>query len=75
MPDIITEKKVFIATISNSLSVLIKFLYNILEKEIINFKILNGIPLIYELDNNLNQLNDINDIIKIYIYSFVYFIN
>jgi len=56
LPDIKQGKKVLITAHSNSLRALIKHLDDISEQEIINFKIRNGVPLIYELDNNLKPI-------------------
>ena len=56
LPDIKSGKKVLITAHSNSLRALIKYLDNISEQEIVNFRIRNGVPLIYELDDNLKPV-------------------
>ena len=56
LPDIKSGKKVLITAHSNSLRALIKYLDNVSEQEIINFDIRNGVPLIYELDDNLKPV-------------------
>ena len=55
LPDIKQGKKVLITAHSNSLRALIKHLDDVSDQDIINLKIRNGVPLIYELDNNLKQ--------------------
>ena len=56
LPDIKQGKKVLITAHSNSLRALIKHLDDISDQDIINLKIRNGVPLIYELDNNLKPI-------------------
>ncbi len=55
-PQIRAGKKVIIAAHGNSLRALIKHLDNISDQDILNYNIPTGIPLIYELDNNLKPL-------------------
>lgn len=55
-PQIKAGKKVIIAAHGNSLRALIKHLDNISDQDILNYNIPTGIPLIYELDNNLKPL-------------------
>ena len=57
LPDIKSGKKVLITAHSNSLRALIKYLDDISEQEIIDLKIRNGVPLIFELDDNLKPVN------------------
>lgn len=56
LPDIKQGKKVLITAHSNSLRALIKHLDDVSDQDIINLKIRNGVPLIYELDNNLKPI-------------------
>jgi len=55
-PSIKAGKKVVIAAHGNSLRALVKYLDNIPEEEIVGLNIPTGIPLVYELDDNLNSL-------------------
>jgi len=55
-PSIKEGKKVIIAAHGNSLRALVKYLDNISEEEIVGLNIPTGIPLIYELDENLNSV-------------------
>lgn len=55
-PQIKAEKKIIIAAHGNSLRALIKHLDNISDEDILNYNIPTGIPLIYELDDNLKPL-------------------
>jgi 2,3-bisphosphoglycerate-dependent phosphoglycerate mutase len=55
-PEIKSGKKVLIAAHGNSLRSLVKFLDNVSEKEIVELNIPTGIPLVYELDDNLKPL-------------------
>ena len=50
---ILAKKSVLIIASGNSLRALVKYLENISETEIISLNIPTGIPLVYELDNNL----------------------
>ncbi len=55
-PSIKEGKKVIIAAHGNSLRALVKYLDNISEEEIVGLNIPTGIPLVYELDENLNSI-------------------
>lgn len=56
-PQIRAGKKVIIAAHGNSLRALIKHLDNISDQDILNHNIPTGIPLVYELDDELRPLN------------------
>ena len=49
-------KRVIIAAHGNSLRALVKYLDNISDKEIISLNIPTGVPLVYELDKDLNPI-------------------
>ena len=55
-PMIKTGKKVIIAAHGNSLRAIVKYLDNISDDEITGLNIPTGIPLVYELDDNLNPI-------------------
>lgn len=55
-PDVRDGKKVLIAAHGNSLRALIKYLDNVSEEDIINLNVPTGMPLVYELDENLKPL-------------------
>ncbi len=55
-PAIKSGKRVLIAAHGNSLRALVKHLDNIPEKEIVELNIPTGIPLVYELDDNLKPI-------------------
>lgn len=55
-PTIKSGKKVIIAAHGNSLRALVKYLDNIPESEIVELNIPTGVPLVYELDENLKSL-------------------
>jgi bisphosphoglycerate-dependent phosphoglycerate mutase family 1 len=55
-PEIKSGKKVLITAHSNSLKALIKHLDDIPEQQILDLKIRNGVPIIYELDFNLKPI-------------------
>jgi 2,3-bisphosphoglycerate-dependent phosphoglycerate mutase len=55
-PTIKSGKKVLIAAHGNSLRALVKYLDNVSEEEIVGLNIPTGIPLIYELDNDLKPI-------------------
>ncbi|MCK4546439.1 MAG: 2,3-diphosphoglycerate-dependent phosphoglycerate mutase [Candidatus Eisenbacteria sp.] len=55
-PAIRSGKRVLIAAHGNSLRALVKYLDNVSEEEIVKLNIPTGIPLIYELDDNLHPL-------------------
>jgi 2,3-bisphosphoglycerate-dependent phosphoglycerate mutase len=56
-PDIRSGRKVLIAAHGNSLRALVKYLDNIPEKDIVELNIPTGMPLVYELDDDLKPLN------------------
>jgi 2,3-bisphosphoglycerate-dependent phosphoglycerate mutase len=56
VPAIKKGKKVLIAAHGNSLRAMVKYLDTVPDEEIVKLNIPTGIPLIYELDNNLNPL-------------------
>ena len=56
LPEIKSGKKVLITAHSNSLKALIKHLDDIPEQQILDLKIRNGVPIIYELDINLKPI-------------------
>jgi len=55
-PSIKEGRKVIIAAHGNSLRALVKYLDDIPEEEIVGLNIPTGVPLVYELDENLNSL-------------------
>ena len=55
-PSIRNGKKVLIVAHGNSLRALVKFLDNISDEEIVDLNIPTGIPLVYELNNNLEPI-------------------
>lgn len=55
-PSIKVGKKVIIAAHGNSLRSLVKYLDNISEEEIVGLNIPTGVPLVYELDENLKPI-------------------
>ncbi len=55
-PTIKAGKKVIITAHGNSLRALIKFLDNVSEEDIIPLNIPTGVPLVYELDEDLNPI-------------------
>jgi 2,3-bisphosphoglycerate-dependent phosphoglycerate mutase len=55
-PAIRQGQKVLIAAHGNSLRALVKYLDNIPEDEIVELNIPTGMPLVYELDDNLKPL-------------------
>jgi len=57
VPTIKSGKRVLIAAHGNSLRALVKYLDKVSEKEIVSLNIPTGIPLIYELDDELKPLN------------------
>jgi 2,3-bisphosphoglycerate-dependent phosphoglycerate mutase len=56
-PEIKKGKKALIAAHGNSLRALVMYLDNISEEEIVELNIPTGMPLVYELDDNLKPLN------------------
>jgi len=55
-PAIESGKRVLIAAHGNSLRALVKYLDNLSETDIVKFNIPTGIPLVYELDENLKPI-------------------
>lgn len=55
-PVIKSGKRVIIAAHGNSLRALVKYLDNVPDKEIVSLNIPTGMPLVYELDNDLRPL-------------------
>lgn len=55
-PSIKEGKRVVIAAHGNSLRALVKYLDNVSESEIVGLNIPTGIPLVYELDDNLKPI-------------------
>lgn len=55
-PAIKSGKKVLIAAHGNSLRALVKFLDNVGDNEIVELNIPTGVPLVYELDENLHPI-------------------
>jgi len=56
-PAVKSGKKVLIAAHGNSLRALVKYLDNVSEADIVELNIPTGMPLVYELDDNLKPLN------------------
>jgi 2,3-bisphosphoglycerate-dependent phosphoglycerate mutase len=56
VPDLIARKRVLIAAHGNSLRALVKHLDHISDEEIVSLNIPTGIPLVYELDEDLRPL-------------------
>jgi 2,3-bisphosphoglycerate-dependent phosphoglycerate mutase len=56
VPTIKSGKKVLIAAHGNSLRALVKYLDNVSEEEIVGLNIPTGIPLVYELDEELKPI-------------------
>jgi 2,3-bisphosphoglycerate-dependent phosphoglycerate mutase len=57
-PVVKSGKKVLIAAHGNSLRALVKYLDNIPDEEIVKLNIPTGIPLVYELDNDLKPIKN-----------------
>ena len=55
-PTIRSGKRVVIAAHGNSIRALVKYLDDISESDIVGLNIPNGIPLVYELDDNLKPI-------------------
>ena len=55
-PNIKNGKNIMIVAHGNSLRGLIKYLDNLSDEEITNFEIPTGVPICYELDDNLKPL-------------------
>ena len=62
VPDIKAGKKVLIAAHGNTLRALVKHLDNISEEEITGLNIPTGVPLVYELDDDMNVIPNENAI-------------
>jgi 2,3-bisphosphoglycerate-dependent phosphoglycerate mutase len=56
-PSILRGDRVLIAAHGNSLRALVKYLDNVSEQDIVELNIPTGMPLVYELDDNLKPLN------------------
>ncbi|MCK5538294.1 MAG: 2,3-diphosphoglycerate-dependent phosphoglycerate mutase [Bacteroidales bacterium] len=56
VPQLKQNKKIIIAAHGNSLRALVKYLDNISEKDILSLNIPTGMPLVYELDDNLKPI-------------------
>jgi len=57
-PAVKSGKRIIIAAHGNSLRALVKYLDDISEEKIINLNIPTGIPLVYELDDNLKPIKN-----------------
>jgi len=57
VPDIRAGKRVLVTAHGNSLRALVKYLDNISDQDIVELNIPTGMPLVYELDENLKPLN------------------
>ena len=55
-PAILSDKKVIVVAHGNSLRGLVKYLDNLSDEEVISLEIPTGVPLIYELDDNLKPI-------------------
>ncbi len=55
-PAIRAGKRVVVAAHGNSIRALVKYLDNISDNDIVGLNIPNGIPLVYELDDNLKPI-------------------
>lgn len=55
-PDIKSGKKLIIAAHGNSLRALVKYLDNVSDEEIVELNIPTGVPLVYELDDELKPI-------------------
>jgi 2,3-bisphosphoglycerate-dependent phosphoglycerate mutase len=60
-PVIKSGQRVLIAAHGNSLRALVKYLDNISEEDIVELNIPTGMPLVYELDDNLKPLTHLGD--------------
>jgi 2,3-bisphosphoglycerate-dependent phosphoglycerate mutase len=56
VPDLEAGKRVLIAAHGNSLRALVKYLDNVSDAEIVELNIPTGIPLVYELDDDLKPI-------------------
>ncbi len=57
-PQVQAEKSVIIVAHGNSLRALVKYLDNVSDEEILNCNIPTGIPLVYELDDNMKPIRN-----------------
>jgi 2,3-bisphosphoglycerate-dependent phosphoglycerate mutase len=57
VPKLMEGKKVLISAHGNSIRALVKYLNNISDEDIIGLNIPTGIPLGYELDDDLEAIN------------------
>ncbi|MDD3630455.1 MAG: 2,3-diphosphoglycerate-dependent phosphoglycerate mutase [Bacteroidales bacterium] len=55
--DLLNNKRILISAHGNSLRGVVKYLDQMSEDEILNFNIPTGIPLVYQLDDNLKPIN------------------
>ncbi|OPJ64903.1 2,3-diphosphoglycerate-dependent phosphoglycerate mutase [Clostridium oryzae] len=55
-PEVLADKKVVIAAHGNSLRALVKYLDNLTNEEVTNLNIPTGVPLVYELDDDLKPI-------------------
>lgn len=55
-PAIKAGKRIVVAAHGNSIRALVKYLDNISDTDIVGLNIPNGIPLVYELDENLKPI-------------------
>jgi 2,3-bisphosphoglycerate-dependent phosphoglycerate mutase len=55
-PEIRSGRKVFLVAHGNSLRALVKYLDQVSDEEILELNIPTGVPLVYELDNNLKPI-------------------
>jgi len=58
VPELRAGKRVLIAAHGNSLRALVKYLDNISEQDIVELNIPTGMPLVYELDDNLKPIRN-----------------
>lgn len=56
VPEVLSGKKVLIVAHGNSLRALVKYLDNVSEQEITELNIPTGVPLVYELDDDLHPI-------------------
>ena len=56
MPDVLAGRRVLIAAHGNSLRALVKHLDGVSEADIVSLNIPTGIPLVYELDEDLKPI-------------------
>jgi 2,3-bisphosphoglycerate-dependent phosphoglycerate mutase len=55
--DLLDNKRVLISAHGNSLRGVVKYLDQMSEDEVLHFNIPTGIPLVYQLDDNLKPIN------------------